>query len=485
MTIRTSIAWTFSEQVLQYGLQFAASIIIARLLTPDEMGIFALAMSASAFLISLRTLGIGNYLIREPELDLTKIRSAFGIMLATSWSLGLVLFLSRDLVAGFYERDGIAEAMALLALSFVVSPLGAPAAALLAREMRFRVLHNIGFASSAAGAVVSVALAYLGFSYMALVWGLLASTGLHAVGCMLAMPQYALLRPSFTHWRGITEFGGLLSLTALIGTANAEGAKFILGAFTNPAGVAQFNRAGQIPNLSRRGIFDPVGRVLLPAWSKNVRQGLSIGPAVEKLVSLNTVLVWPAFLALGFIAEPFIVLVFGENWRPAGEILPWLLLAHSIVAMLPQPEQVLVPYGLVRRLLALRVLAAVFSLSTAAYGASLGLEAFAILRVAAAVFLTVLTYLAIRPLITLRLGTFAALYSRSGLVAVVAAVPAAILHYQQPETLTLQELTVVAGSCGLLWVGGLAVTRHVVLQEGMSILRVGLGRAGLGSKSRG
>ena len=476
MSIRTSIAWTFSEQFLQYGMQFAASVIIARLLTPDEIGIFVLAMSASAILTSLRAFGVGSYLIREPDLDLAKIRSAFGIMLAVSWSLGLILFLSRDFVAGLYERESIAEAMSLLSLNFVISPLGAPAAAHLTREMRFKVLHNIGIASSAIGTLVSVVLAYLGLSYMALTWGLLTTTSLYALFSMLAMPQYAFVRPSFAHWRKIAEFGGLLSLATLIGKVNTEGTKFILGGFLNPAAVAQFDRAAQLPNNLRRGIFGPIGRVLLPAWSEHVRQGRSIGPAVEKLISLNTVIVWPVFLSLSFMATPFMTLVFGENWRPAGEIFPWILLAQGILSMLPQPEQILLPYGKVKRIFAVRCAGALFAVSVGAYGASLGLEAFAICRVAATSFLTVLVFFSIKPFIALQAWRLIAVYLRSGLVAVIASIPAAIFYFTEQETMTLQGLVLVVAACGLFWLGGIAITRHFVWIEGLRMAGSAMGR---------
>src|SRR3546814_17357154 len=75
-----------------------------------------------------------------------------------------------------------------------------------------------------------------------------------------------------------------------------------------------------------------------------IRNGRSIGPAAEKLIALNTVLVWPVFLALAFLAVPFITLMFGENWRPAGEIFPWLLLSQGLMSAMPQPEQVLLPH---------------------------------------------------------------------------------------------------------------------------------------------
>src|SRR3546814_21078044 len=81
--------------------------------------------------------------------------------------------------------------MSLLALSFVIAPFGEPASALLTRQMRFRSLPNIGLTSTLVGTSVSISLAYLGPSYMALAWGLLTTSPLHALLAMLATPRYA------------------------------------------------------------------------------------------------------------------------------------------------------------------------------------------------------------------------------------------------------------------------------------------------------
>lgn len=475
MSIRTSIAWTFSERTLQQLLQLAAAIVIARLLTPDEMGVFALALSASAVLTALRTFGVGNYLIREPVLSPEKIRSAFGVMLVISWSLGLILFSSRHSIAALYERPGIAEVMGLLALNFAVAPFAAPAGALLAREMRFKALHNIGLSAVLAGTGLSVVLAVAGYSYMALAWGLLVTTSLNTLLTLLVMPQHALIKPSIAYWRDITRFGGLLSLTSLIGTMNSEGVRFIFGWFTSPASLAQFNRSAQVPNVFRQGIFLPIARVLTPAWSNDIRNGRSIGPGAEKLVALNTVLVWPVFLALSFVSVPFITLVFGENWRPAGEIFPWILLSQGIVAALPQPEQVLVPHGKVGRLFLVRGLAAVFSLSTAVYAASFGLQAFAISRAVAACFFIIVTFLAIRSLIDFQVWRLGARYLRSAGVAVVAAVPAAAFHFTQRDSMSLFDLLLIVSACALLWLLGIAVTRHFVWEELQMVARKAFG----------
>lgn len=475
MSLRTSFAWAFSEQTLQQVIQLAAAVVIARLLAPDELGIFALAVSAAALLTAVRDFGVGNYLIREADLTMDKVRSAFGAMLVFSWALGLLLVFGRDVIAGLYGRPEIADVMGLLSLSFFVAPFGQPATALLTREMRFRTLHGIGLTSVSLGSALSVGLAFAGYSYYALAWGLLTTMCLRAVLSMLAYRRYALMWPSFMYWRDITRFGGLLSLTSLIGAANNEGMRFVLGWFTSPASLAQFHRAAQVPDLFRQGIFAPVARVLTPAWSEDIRKGRPIGPGAEKLVALNTVLVWPVFLALSFVAAPFIALVFGPQWEAAGRIFPWVLLAQAIIAALPQPEQVLVPYGLVGRAFAVRASAAAVSLGSAVYGASLGLEAFAISRVVAACFFIVVVFLAVRRLIDFNAWRFGLRYLRSAGVAVLAALPAAAVHFSGRESLGILDLAVLVTSCGLLWLLGTYVTRHFVWGELLLVARKGLG----------
>src|SRR3546814_14295359 len=93
LTIRTSFAWAFSEQTLQQLVQLASAVIIARLLPPEEMCIFALAYADSSSLTALTCFGVGNSLSCESRLDLVKVRSALLVLSLVSLACGLVLFL--------------------------------------------------------------------------------------------------------------------------------------------------------------------------------------------------------------------------------------------------------------------------------------------------------------------------------------------------------------------------------------------------------
>ncbi|MGE0486789.1 MAG: oligosaccharide flippase family protein [Gammaproteobacteria bacterium] len=470
MSIRSAVAWTFSEQMLRYVVRLGASVVIARLLTPGEMGVFALAVSASVLLESLRLFGVGSYLIREPDLDDGRIRSALGLMMALSWPLGALLWLGRDAVAAVYAEPGIGDVLAILAVEYFVAPFAIVPTALLSRDMRFRTLHHIGLASATTSAAVSVGLAWLGMSYLALAWGNLALTAGGVLFAALFNPRGIYLLPSSRHWREVGHFGGLLSLTSIVSTVNSEGTKLILGGVLSPAQVGLYERAVQLPDLFRRSVFAPLGRVIVPAWSSDLREKRSIDQSALTLVAVSTAVVWPVFLALGLIAEPFIVLVFGANWRVAGQVMPVLLLAQSLFVALPQPEQVLIPHGRVRTLLGVRTAAAAFSLATAVYGAWHGLEGFVVARLGAALFLTCLVYFSVRAPLGFAWRRYAGVYLRSAVVATIAAAPAAIQARLSPDRIELVGVAVLAVSCGAAWLVAVIVV-HPPMRAELARLR--------------
>lgn len=306
LSIRRSLAWSFSLQFWQAALQFITSIIIARLLTPQEVGVFALALAAYILIAALKDFGIGSYLIREEELTDHKIRTAFGLSIAIFWMFGLVVLSIRHTFADFYGVPGIAQVLALISVSFFLMPFDQPANALLRREMKFDTLHHIEFAATVIGSAVSIVLALYGLSYMALGWGYVAAAVSRPVLFLFACPSYVIMKPSLRHWREVLSFGGWLAAGTLFGTAGDQGAKMIISGLLDPAALALFQRASQIPKTMRRFSLAPVGIVLLPAFSKALRENKPISTKLENLIGTTTIILWPAFFVFSFLSEPLI-----------------------------------------------------------------------------------------------------------------------------------------------------------------------------------
>jgi O-antigen/teichoic acid export membrane protein len=465
MTVRKSLAWSFSQEFIQKGVRFAGSIAIARLLTPDEVGVFSIAMAAYFLISTFRDLGVNTYLVREPELTQDKIRTVFGISLAIHWSLALLVVAIRHSLANVYSEPGIADVLLVVALLFLIGPFGGPARALLRRDMRFDVLHHIAAASVMIGTGTSIALAAQDFSYMALAWGMLCGNIVRNGLTLMVRPDHVRLRPGFRHWRQVLGFGGWLTGAGFANTVTVEGNKFIVGGLLTPASVALVERAQQIPRMSRQALFMPVRRVLIPSFSKDIRQGVSIGPSVDTYIAALTGLLWPMSLTLAFLSTPIVLLLFGQAWEVAGQILPFLALAMAIRASLPTPHEILVPHGRVRRLTALQIVQLVYTLLISCFGALHSLELFAIFQVPIALLFLVTNYAATRSFLETTLKHLGHIYAKGAATACLTAAPAfTVVLIYGPNPPVVATLAAVIFALPL-WIIALNILSHPLKSE--------------------
>ena len=96
MAIRRSLGFSALTQLINFLLSFGSVIIVSRLLTPEEIGIFSVSVSLLGFAHILRDFGVGNYLIQVKEVTRANMRAAFSVMLYSSWLIAALLFRDFD-----------------------------------------------------------------------------------------------------------------------------------------------------------------------------------------------------------------------------------------------------------------------------------------------------------------------------------------------------------------------------------------------------
>jgi O-antigen/teichoic acid export membrane protein len=478
VSVRKSLAWSFSQEFLQKTVGFFGSIAIARLLTPNEVGIFSLAMAASFLMNALRDFGVSTYIVREPGLTHAKIRTVFGLTLAIQGGLGLIVLVVSVPLANLYQEPGIGRVLLVIALTFFISPFGQPAYALLRRDMRFDVLHHIEVAAAMIGTVTSVGLAALGHGFMALAWGYMIRTVLRAMLPLAVRRDHLRLRPSLRHWREVLRFGGWLTAGGFAGSVVSEGNRLMIGGFLAPSALALFERAQQLPRISREFLFYSVGRVIVPKFSQNIRDGIAIGDSVDMYISATTVILWPAYMGMCFLSIPIILLLFGETWLVAGEILPYILIGTIIRAGLPQPEEILVPHGLVRRLFVFRCFHVVNALTFTVIGCLHSIELFAMLRIPASILYVTANFIGIFPYMDVPVRQMFYRYAQSFGIGAVCAIPSVSAYLVHGVAVPPHHLAVVIAVSAVLWFALLHLTRHPLAAELGGILRAARTRLG-------
>lgn len=453
MTLRRSLFWSLSQQFGMMVLQTTNMVVIARLLTPEEIGVFIIALSIVTILQALREMGLTNYLIHVREVTDTTIRATFGMSIALCMVLGLALWLTRHQLEAWIGTPGLAQVLAPVVLVILIFPVEQPAMALIRREMRFEALHHITIASKLIAVGTSIGLALMGFSTMALVYGMLAEAVVRMVLLAWAEPRHLRLGPSLRGWKPLLSFGAWTSGASLAGQATVESSKLMVGAILGAGPTALFDRAIRIPAMIRMALFMPLGRVLLSSFSEDLRQGRDIGPKAERLTTVMSGIVWPVFAVLAVLSEEVVLLMLGPQWTQSAVILPWLLLAQSVLALLPQPDQILVPFGHVRRLFSLRIFQLMMSLATSYVALQWGLEVFAMTRTFESSVLIIVAWFAISPYIGVGLRRLVVGHLKSAVVAAVTVLPVAAWKFAgigDGSIAVLVGLMVLATSLGLL-----------------------------------
>lgn len=465
MTLRRSLFWSLSQQFGMMVLQTTNMVVIARLLTPEEIGVFIIALSIVTILQALREMGLTNYLIHVREVTDTTIRATFGMSIALCAVLGAALWLMRDTLEAWIGAPGLAQVLAPVVLVILIFPVEQPAMALIRREMRFEALHHITITSKLIAVATSIGFALMGFSTMALVYGMLAEAVVRMVLLAWVEPRHLRLGPSLRGWKPLFSFGAWTSGASLAGQATVESSKLLVGAILGAGPTALFDRAIRIPAMIRMALFMPLGRVLLSSFSEDLRQGRDIGPKAERLTTVMSGIVWPVFAVLAVLSEEVVLLMLGPQWSQSAMILPWLLLAQSVLALLPQPDQILVPFGHVRRLFNLRIFQLVTSLVTSYVALQWGLEVFAMTRSFESSVLIIVAWFAISPYMGVGLGRLLQGHLKSLLIAAITVLPVAAWKFAEVgegSIPVLIGLMVLATGLGL---GAMIALRHPLGEE--------------------
>src|SRR5947209_2712053 len=139
-SIRRSLVRSFLDKYSALAIGIITNLALARILTPSEVGIFSIAASLVGLASSLRQFGIGSYLIQEKELTLARQRSAIGVAVVITWSIGTLLAIASGVIADIYRQLGVQSVILTLALNFFFIPFTMVVVMVLRREMRFGAL---------------------------------------------------------------------------------------------------------------------------------------------------------------------------------------------------------------------------------------------------------------------------------------------------------------------------------------------------------
>ena len=335
---------------------FVSVIIMARLLTPGELGIYAISSSIVLIVSELKLLGTANYLVREKSVTVEKVRSGVGLSVIFSWGLGIGLFFMSGNIASFYAIPELMMLFQVLALNFFFAPFTSVTTSMLSRGLQFNRILVVNVTTEIIRFTASILFVLNGMSYMGLAWGILVGSLVEFVLLFWLRPKDVSWVPSFTGLSPIFKFGLYSSMTNLLARFDSSLPDLVIGKLGIPSQVAYFSRGVGFLSFITQLISSGIWPVILPYFSKVSREGGDVSSAYIRSVELTGGIVWPVLAVAGAISYPVIIFLFGAQWVESVELVSILAIWAIFRAIHNLSPQLLITMGKERLMLVKQII---------------------------------------------------------------------------------------------------------------------------------
>jgi len=322
---RRAIHWSVLNTLVgRVGATFVG-VLLARILQPDDYGVFAVSLVALNALLSVNELGVSLAVVRWPG-DVSRIApTVVTLSLVSSAVLWLAVFVSAPQIAAALNAPQATGVLRLLSLGVLVDAVTAVPAALMTREFMQKQRLIVDFAGFAVTSTLALGLAAAGAGAWSLAVSALAGNLLNGVLIVRYAPRW--FAPAFDRpiARELLGFGLPLALASLLVFALLNVDYVVVGAHLDPAELGFYLLAFNLSAWPVNVFSAPARRVSLPAFARLDEGRSSASAAFVPACTALVVVTLPACLLLALFAGPLISLVYGDKWTASAQVLPWLM----------------------------------------------------------------------------------------------------------------------------------------------------------------
>ena len=377
--VARGLTWTLTQTWGGQTLSLIVFVILARLLTPDDFGLVALA----AVFVSLAQLvvdqGLGDALVQRREITRSHVDTAFWVAVLSGLGLTVAGLLLAGPIAALVREPALAPVLRVLSITYIFSALSSIPTALLERRLAFRLLAMRTILSITGGGFAGIAMAIGGFGAWALVGQQLVAAVLSAVLLMSVAqwrPRLHLARDEFS---SLFVFGIRVVGSDFLGFVTRNADNFLIGVFLGTVPLGIYAVGYRILDTSQRLLINAARRIAFPAFSRMQHDPSRLARAYLRLNRVANVLILPGYLGLALVAPELTVVVFGHSWSESGWVAAILFLSGPVLGLQAFSGSALYATGHPEVVLRFRVLSTV--VNVVAFAAALP---FGILAVASA-----------------------------------------------------------------------------------------------------
>ncbi len=467
ITTRSAVTFSIIGRYLTLSLQFVSTMVLARLLTPEDIGIYSAGFSIVALAHLFRDFGLNQYVIQEKSLDEMKIRTTFTLSLIIAWTLGALLFLSSGFVAEFFKEPGVEELIHILAFNFFIIPFGSITLALLRKNLKFHVTESISFIATLLGIIVAIWTAYTGSRYLCLAYGAITETTFTVVFSYFFRPKGVKLSPSLEGAKRIFRFGSLVGIGNITTQFSTSATDALVARILGISSLGFFSRAFGTFSLFDNIFVSSIRPTILPLFSRDNHDLDKLAANYMKAIAYSFIFAWPFFAFLFLYTTEVIRSLYGHQWDIAIPLVKILCGAGVVMPMILFTENLFIAYGRPDISLRIQLTSNIVKITMVAIGCSISLEAVCIALAASFWVKCIIAIIFTRKVLGIRLTQLLALARQALIPLACTILPTVVvkLFMHDTENNSIIIFATLMACAFIGWLVGIKITNHAFYIE--------------------
>lgn len=337
--IISNVIWKFAERILAQLVSLIVSIVLARILLPDDYGAVTMVTVFITVANVFVSNGIPTALIQKKDADQLDFSSCFYFNLLFSIIIYICLFISAPYIASFYNLEILGPVVRVMGLRVIVASVNSVQHSYVSRHMMFKKYFWSTLFGTLVSGVVGIWMALEGYGVWALVAQYMTNTTIDTIVLFVTVNWRPKLQFSISRVGSLFKFGWKILFEGLSNTIVGELQKLIIGKQYTQSDLAYYEKGQQFPALIVNNITASIGSVLFPAMSDEQDNKDNILVILRKAVKTSSYVVYPMLTGLAVVAMPFVTVVLTDKWI---ETVPYLqalcFITAPTVGMIPRHQ---------------------------------------------------------------------------------------------------------------------------------------------------
>lgn len=308
------LVWSALDNVTKIGVTFIVSIILARLLSPDEYGLIGILTIFISVFNAIVDSGFTNALIRKKDITDTDYSTVFYTNLVVSIFMATALFFCAGPIAHFFEREELVSLTQVMSCIVIINAFCLVQKARTTKNIDFKTQAKVTFIASVSSGVIGITMAYMGYGVWALVGQQISAQFITTIFFWIYnkwVPKLIFSRESFLE---MWSYGWKLLVSGLIDTTWKEIYQVVVGKCYSPATLGLYTRAKQFSQLFSFNLTSIIQRVSFPVLSSLQDDRDRLREAYKRVIKTTMLPTFVLMYGMAAVAKPMVIVLIGEKW---------------------------------------------------------------------------------------------------------------------------------------------------------------------------